>query len=291
MNSRTVTGRFAPSPTGDLHFGSLVSALGSYLAAKSRGGRWLIRVEDLDPPREVAGSAQRILQDLDTFGLHADAPILFQSDRHAAYELAIQHLLETGQAYYCGCTRKDLPASGIYPGTCRHGLAKGKKARAIRFLIDDQICSFEDSIQGHISESMSAESGDFIIKRADGLFAYHLASVVDDHYQCVTQVVRGADLLDSTCKQICLQRSLKFESPAYMHLPVVLSADGKKLGKREKSDPMRSMDPVECISSALGFLGQQVPANLPLPQLLSCAIDNWDESLIPHHPSIFAAKV
>lgn len=291
MNSRAVTGRFAPSPTGDLHFGSLVSALGSYLAAKSRGGHWLIRVEDLDPPREVAGSAQCILQDLDNLGLHADAAIMFQSDRQAAYELAIAYLLQTGQAYYCGCSRKDLPASGIYPGTCRNGLAKGKKARAVRFLINDQTCSFEDPIQGHISESMSRDSGDFIIKRADGLIAYHLASVVDDHHQRITQVVRGADLLDSTCKQICLQRALKFETPQYMHLPVVLSADGKKLSKREKSDPLHSLDPLECISNALRFLGQQVPVDLTLQRLLSRAIDNWDESVIPRQPSIFPAKV
>jgi len=161
----------------------------------------------------------------------------------------------------------------------------------VRFLIGDQTCSFEDAIQGRISESMSRASGDFIVKRADGLFAYHLASVVDDHYQRVTQVVRGADLLDSTCKQICLQRALKLESPEYMHLPVVLSADGKKLSKREKSDPLRSMDPVECISKALCFLGQQAPVNLPLQQLLSHAIDNWDESVIPRLSAIFPAKV
>lgn len=291
MNPEAVTGRFAPSPTGDLHFGSLVSALGSYLAAKSRGGKWLIRVEDLDPPREVAGSAQRILQDLDKLGLHADAAVMYQSTRQAAYESAVAHLLKTGQAYYCGCSRKDLPASGIYPGTCRNGLATGKKARAIRFLIGDQICSFEDAVQGHISETMSVDSGDFIIKRADGLFAYHLASVVDDHKQNISQVVRGADLLDSTCRQICLQRALNFESPAYMHLPVVLSADGKKLSKRDQADPLRSMEPIECISKALRFLGQQVPQAQSLPQLLGNAIEHWDESLIPRHPAIFPAKV
>ena len=291
MTPKVAIGRFAPSPSGDLHFGSLVSALGSYLASKSRGGRWLIRVEDLDPPRELAGSAQRILQDLQILGLSADAEVLYQSRRQTAYQDAVNCLLKTGQAYHCGCSRKDLPASGTYPGTCRNGIAKGKKPRAIRFLIKPQLCRFDDLLQGTITETMSGDSGDFIIKRADGLFAYHLASVVDDHFQQVTQVVRGADLLDSTCKQICLQRALGFNTPEYMHLPVVLSADGKKLSKRKKSDPLRSMDPTDSVISALHFLGQQPPSDLSLQQLLAWATKHWDESLIPHQPSIFPAKV
>jgi glutamyl-Q tRNA(Asp) synthetase len=289
--AKITTGRFAPSPSGDLHFGSLVSALGSYLAAKSRGGQWLIRIEDLDPPREVAGSAQRILQDLQTLGLTANAAVLYQSKRHNAYQNAVNRLLEAGQAYHCGCSRKDLPDSGIYPGTCRNGIAKGKKPRAVRFLITQQTCNFDDLVQGPISERMSCDSGDFVIKRADGLFAYHLASVIDDHHQQITQVVRGADLLDSTSKQICLQRALGFATPEYMHLPVVLGAGGKKLSKREQSDPLRNLDPADCLTSALRFLGQQPPANLTLQRLLAWAIEYWDESLIPHQPSIFPAKV
>ena len=290
MKSAAVIGRFAPSPTGDLHFGSLISAVGSYLAARYSGGQWLVRIEDLDPPREIQGSADRILHDLERLGLKADAAVLYQSSRSAAYQTAVDYLLETGQAYYCGCSRKDLPDSGIYPGTCRDGISDGKKPRAVRFLIKEQICSFTDRIQGVIREAMSLESGDFIIKRADGLHAYHLAVVIDDHFQGVTQVVRGADLLDSTSRQICLQRALGFDTPEYMHLPVAIDDQGRKLSKRDRSDPIRLLSPGKCIELALRFLRQQPPAGLPLDELWQWAETNWDEQRIPREATIFDRK-
>lgn len=290
MKPAAVIGRFAPSPTGDLHFGSLVSAVGSYLAAKSSGGQWLVRIEDLDPPREIQGSADRILHDLERLGLKADAAVLYQSNRSAAYQQAVDYLLETGQAYYCGCSRKELPDSGIYPGTCRAGIKDGKKPRSVRFLINQQTCAFTDRLQGVIRETMSAGSGDFIIKRADGLHAYHLAVVIDDHFQGITQIVRGADLLDSTSRQICLQRAMGFDTPEYMHLPVAFDDQGKKLSKRDRSDPIRLLSPGKCIKLALRFLGQQPPAGLSLDELWQWAETNWDEQRIPLGASIFDRK-
>lgn len=290
MKSASVIGRFAPSPTGNLHFGSLVSAVGSYLAATSAQSQWLVRTEDLDPPREVAGSADGILRDLQSAGLKPGAAVLYQSNRTAAYEQTVDYLLETGRAYYCGCSRKEIPESGIYPGTCRNGISAGKKARSVRFLIKPQTCIFTDKAQGIIKEAMSADSSDFIIKRADGLYAYHLAVVVDDHFQGVTQVVRGADLLNSTGKQVCLQRAMGFETPEYMHLPLVLDARGKKLSKRDCSDPVRQSAPAECIKLALRVLGQNPPAGLALDELWRWAESHWQEQRIPRTASIFDRK-
>ena len=290
MSAASVIGRFAPSPTGDLHFGSLLAAVGSNLAAVSAGGQWLIRIDDLDPPREVAGSAQRILRDLKTMGLESSAPVFYQSSRTAAYEAAVNQLLKSGHAYYCGCTRKDLPASGIYPGTCRNGIAKGKNARSIRFRIEPQTISFRDKVRGVVEETMSRDSGDFIIKRADGLHAYHLAAVVDDHFQGVTQVVRGADLLDSTSKQICLQRALGFAPFEYMHLPLVMGKNGQKLSKRDGSDPIGSRQPGRCIELALQVLGQRPPTGMPLKELWGWALNHWDEQRVPQTTTIFDFK-
>lgn len=290
MNSADIIGRFAPSPTGDLHFGSLTSAVGSYLAARSCRGQWLIRIEDLDPPREIEGSADSILHDLGSLGLKADAAVLYQSSRSAAYQQAVDYLLKSGQAYYCGCSRKQLPDSGIYPGTCRNGISGGKKPRSVRFLINQQSCTFTDRVQGVIEEYMSSESGDFIIKRADGLHAYHLAVVLDDHFQGVTQVVRGADLLDSTSKQICLQRAMGIATPEYMHLPIAFDDQGQKLSKRDHSDPIGQSSPAGSIELALRFLGQQPPAGLPLNELWRWAASNWDEQRIPREVSVFDRK-
>ncbi len=291
MKPTPVIGRFAPSPTGDLHFGSLVSAVGSYLEARSTGGSWLLRIEDIDPPREIAGSAKRIINDLHRLGLVADGPILYQSSRLDAYQQAINRLLEQELAYPCACSRKDLPTSGIYPGTCRNGLPEGRQARSIRFRVGDQTCEFTDQLQGHISDSPAGISGDFIIQRADGLFAYQLAVVVDDDYQAVNQVVRGADLLDSTSRQICLQKALGFESPDYMHLPVALSTDGRKLGKRDQADPVKHQDPVYAVSQALHFLGQKPPQGLSLDSLWGWALEQWNSKLIPRRKAILPSRV
>jgi len=281
MNPVPVIGRFAPSPTGDLHFGSLVSAVGSYLEARCAGGKWLLRIEDIDPPREVAGSARRIIDDLDRMGLRPDAPVLYQSSRLTAYQEIVEQLLHKGLAYTCGCSRKDLSGSGIYPGTCRNGIPPGRKPRSIRFRVDTDNCTFRDRVQGLVSGPLANPGGDFVIRRADGLYAYQLAVVVDDHYQGVTQVVRGADLLDSTSRQIILQQALGLPTPHYMHLPVAVSADGKKLSKRSRTDPVKHQQPAHAVHAALEFLGQQPPPHLSLNSLWEWAIEHWDSKLIP----------
>jgi glutamyl-Q tRNA(Asp) synthetase len=281
MNSNQLIGRFAPSPTGDLHFGSLVSAVGSVLEARTADGIWLLRIEDIDPPREIAGSANRIIQDLERLGLKPDGPVLYQSSRLDAYNGAINQLLKNGLAYRCACSRKDLPESGVYPGTCRNGIRDGKEARSVRLHVDRSVCVFIDKLQGRISETPADISGDFIIRRADGLIAYQLAVVIDDDFQGVTQVVRGADLLDSTSRQICLQKALGLKSPDYMHLPVVVSADGRKLSKQRQADPVKNQDPAYAVGQALNFLGQNPPANLPLKGLWDWAFEHWNSDLIP----------
>lgn len=286
MKSAPVIGRFAPSPSGDLHFGSLVAAVGSYLEAKSSGGSWLLRIEDIDPPREVAGSTSRMINDLHRLGMQPDGPVLYQSSRLDAYQRVVDQLLVKGLAYPCACSRKDLPASGIYPGTCRNGIADGKNPRSVRFCVDGSTCNFTDKLQGQISESLIDTSGDFIIHRADGLFAYQLAVVVDDDYQGVTQIVRGADLLDSTCRQICLQKALGLVTPDYMHLPVAISTDGKKLGKRMQTDPVKHQDPAYAVGQALHFLGQHPPAGLSLETLWVWALEHWNSDLIPRCKAI-----
>jgi len=286
MSPSSIIGRFAPSPSGDLHYGSLVSAVGSYLEAKSAGGSWLLRIEDIDPPREVSGSARRIISDLGRLGLEPDGPVLYQSSRLEAYQHAVDRLLGKGLAYPCACSRKDLPASGIYPGTCRNGIPEGKSPRSIRFRVDTGSVQFTDKLQGLISDSPAGISGDFIIRRADGLFAYQLAVVIDDDFQAVTQVVRGADLLDSTTRQICLQEALGFESPDYMHLPVALAADGKKLSKRLEADPVKHQDPGFAVEQALRFLGQKPPTGLALDILWKWALEHWNSDLIPHRKAI-----
>lgn len=291
MNPGPVIGRFAPSPSGDLHFGSLVAAVGSYLEAKSGGGLWLLRIEDIDPPREIAGSATRIIDDLHRLGMAPDGPVLYQSSRLDAYQHEINRLLEKGLAYPCACSRKDLPASGIYPGTCKNGITGGKEPRSVRFCVDSGSCQFTDKLQGLVSDSPAGISGDFVIQRADGLYAYQLAVVVDDDFQGITQVVRGADLLDSTYRQIFLQKALGFVTPDYMHLPVALSLDGKKLGKRIKTDPLKNQDPAIAVGQALRFLGQNPPPGLSLDDLWAWALKHWNNNLIPRRQEILAPKV
>jgi len=281
-HSSAYAGRFAPSPTGDLHFGSLVAAVASFLQARHAMGRWLVRIEDIDPPREVPGSAAAILRDLDRLGLKSDGPVLYQSTRTEAYQSAIEILLRQDKAYWCGCSRKDLPASGIYPGTCRNGLAKGKSHRSVRLRVGSVSLEFADLIQGDIRENLDTEVGDFVIQRTDGLPAYQLAVVIDDAFQGITQVVRGADLLDSTARQIYLQRCLGLESPSYAHIPLAMHSDGKKLGKRHGTDPVASVPAAEAIFLALKFLGQSPPQGMELEQLWAWAIENWQLASIPH---------
>jgi glutamyl-Q tRNA(Asp) synthetase len=285
------TGRFAPSPTGDLHFGSLLAAVASYLEARAAGGRWLVRIEDIDPPREVAGSATRILRDLRRLGLRSDLPVLYQSTRRAAYQAAASDLLERGLAFRCGCSRADLPASGVYPGTCRGGLPRGKKPRAVRLRVPEDTLTFTDRIQGAVAENLAATVGDFVIWRADDLPAYQLAVVVDDAFQGISQVVRGVDLLDSTARQIWLQRCLGLPTPTYAHFPVAVDQDGNKLSKRLGSDPIVNADPARALEAALRFLGQACPGGLELGSLWRWAEQHWRLSAIPRQaePSAFPA--
>jgi glutamyl-Q tRNA(Asp) synthetase len=275
-------GRFAPSPTGALHFGSLVAALASWLDARRAGGQWLVRMEDLDRPRVVAGAADTILRQLEAFGLEWDGPVVYQSARLDLYQAAIRKI-ET-HSYPCACTRKELEDSAlaidgsrIYPGTCRAGLAPGKAARALRLRTDAVPIRFVDRVRGEISQSLETEVGDFVVRRADGLIAYQLAVVVDDEAQGVTDVVRGADLLDSTPRQIYLQRLLGFASPRYLHLPVAVNAAGEKLAKQTKAADARAQD----LPRALRFLGIPAPDGLPSRELPLWAVEHWDPARLP----------
>ena len=272
------TGRFAPSPTGPLHFGSLAAALASWLDARAAGGRWLLRIEDLDAPRELPGAADDIRRALERFGLHWDGEVIYQSRRGALYEKALQRLRES--CYPCGCTRREIADSSlglaadgaqIYPGTCRRGLPGGKTARALRLKIPDEKIVFEDRVQGRVEQHLAREVGDFVLRRADGQFAYQLAVVVDDAAQGVTDVVRGADLFDSSARQIALQRLLGLPTPRYLHIPAVVDAAGEKLSKQTGAVPVAAAD----LPRALRFLGQ------PPADDLEEAVGNWNPSLIP----------
>ena len=289
-------GRFAPSPTGPLHFGSLVAAVGSYLEAKCRGGEWLVRMEDLDTPREQPGAAEAILRTLAACGMGWDGEPLYQSRRSVAYSGALARLEAQGLVYVCGCSRREIADSGlgpdgalIYPGTCRKGLAPGKTPRATRVRVDHEPIEFEDIIQGKLSQDLAAEAGDFVLRRADGLYAYQLAVVVDDGEQGITDVVRGADLLDSTPRQIYLQRLLGLPTPRYLHLPAAVNAAGEKLSKQTLAPPVDARDPVPALVQVMDFLGQAPPAQLgraSLAEFWHWALAHWDAQRIPRRRSL-----
>lgn len=284
-------GRFAPSPTGPLHFGSLVAAVGSFLEAKSQGGEWLVRIDDLDLPRCVAGMTDGILRTLEAFGLGWDGEIVHQSRRDALYCAALAELEKIGAVYPCACTRKEIADSAIgrdgaaiYPGICRNGPAPGKTARAVRLRVDERLVEFQDGVRGRICQQLELEVGDFVVRRADGLFAYQLATVVDDAAQGITQVVRGGDLLDSTPRQIYLQTLLGLPVPDYVHLPVAVNAHGEKLGKQTSAPSVAIARPVAALFEVLHFLGQQPPAELReavLDSFWLWAVNNWRRENIP----------
>ncbi|MFM0045043.1 tRNA glutamyl-Q(34) synthetase GluQRS [Paraburkholderia sediminicola] len=266
----TYRGRFAPSPTGPLHFGSLVSALASWLDARAHGGAWLVRIEDIDGPRTVPGAAEEILSTLDHFGMHADEPPLWQSHRIARYQEALEQLKATGLIYPCGCTRKEIADSLLhtharnttlaYPGTCRNGL-HGKPARAWRLRVPDgdtAVITFEDRWQGKQTQNLATEVGDFVLKRADDQWAYQLAVVVDDADANITHIVRGADLMDSTARQIYLQRCLDVPTPAYLHVPVVTNDQGEKLSKQNGATALDNDKPLETLGAAARHLGLEM---------------------------------
>jgi len=247
-----------------------VAAVGSWLFARSESGRWLVRIEDVDTTRVVRGSAEEILDALRRYGLEWDGEIVWQSRRTGLYDRALALLREQGLIYGCACSRADLENEALYPGTCRDGVAEGKVARAIRFRAPHDVIAFDDRIVGHVEENVAEQTGDFVIRRADGLFAYQLAVVVDDGDQGVTQVVRGADLLASTARQIALQRALGITQPEYAHLPLVVNPDGMKLGKREGSLPLPTLDDArvrETLSAALHHLGFAIDIDTPRAML------------------------
>ncbi|WP_019140012.1 tRNA glutamyl-Q(34) synthetase GluQRS [Noviherbaspirillum massiliense] len=258
-------GRFAPSPTGPLHRGSLVAAMASYLDAKASHGRWLVRIEDIDEARTMPGAAEAILQCLLALGMQWDEEVVWQSRRKPLYEAAFQRLAP--YVYPCGCTRREIADSrigigpdgaAVYPGTCRTGLAPGKAARAYRLRVPDPAMAqitFEDRWIGRVSQNLATEVGDFVLKRADGFWAYQLAVVVDDGDQGVTDVVRGADLLDSTPRQIYLQRLLGLPTPRYLHVPVLTNAAGEKLSKQTGAQALDLARPLEELNAAARFLG------------------------------------
>ena len=283
-------GRFAPSPTGDLHFGSLLAAVGSFLQARSKGGKWLVRIEDIDPPREIPGSGQRIMADLERLGLKPDEPVLLQSTRSKAHSDVTQTLLQSGKAFCCSCSRSDLPQSGIYPGTCRDGVEGSSERMSIRVRVGHAEIRFTDKVMGLVNQDLASEVGDFVIRRSDGLPAYHLAVVTDDAFQGITEVVRGADLLDSTPRQVFLQQALHLPTPGYLHLPMATTSKGGKLSKRFKSDPINRADPVAVIEQALQFLGHAPPANLELEALWAWSIEHWNTESIPRRATIPVSK-
>ncbi|CAB3786749.1 tRNA glutamyl-Q(34) synthetase GluQRS [Pararobbsia alpina] len=281
-------GRFAPSPSGPLHAGSLVSALASFLDARAHHGRWLVRIEDIDGPRTMAGAAEQILQSLDRFGMRSDTPPIWQMQRLAHYEHALERLIEAGRVYPCGCTRKEIADSLTnlrerhqtlaYPGTCRDGL-HGKPPRAWRLRVpdgEDAVIRFEDRWLGPQQQDLASEVGDFVLKRADGQWAYQLAVVVDDADAGITDIVRGADLLDSTARQIYLQRCLSLPTPRYLHVPVVNDAYGEKLSKQTEAQAIDDAHPLEALAAASRHLGLlKASEATTLDAFYGIAIEEW----------------
>lgn len=289
-------GRFAPSPSGLLHFGSLITALASYLQAKSNNGEWLVRIEDIDPPREVVGAAQKILFTLEQFGLHWDRDVLYQSNRLTIYQDIINTLLKNKLAYYCNCTRQRIHGltNQTYDNHCRHlQLSRTtQQPMAVRIKQTSSIDSFVDGIRGKQTIMSNDASEDFIIYRKDGLIAYNLAVVIDDHYQGVTEIVRGADLLSVTFKQLSLYQLFNFTVPHYYHLPLALNSDRRKLSKQNHAQPISTNNVRQLTVDALRFLGQSIPDNwqdVSQEQLLQWAIDHWQIKDIPKNDKLISS--
>ena len=297
-----LTGRFAPSPSGPLHFGSLVAALASYCEVKSRRGLWLLRIEDVDTPRVVAGASEQILRDLEAFGFAWDGAVSYQSDRFDQYQYYLDKLLAQGDCYACECSRRSLrkrgvrsgPLGQIYPGLCRlkqlpvanHSLRLNtENANSVGFL---------DRVYGQFSLNLPESVGDFVLKRADSIFAYHLAVVVDDQLQGINQIVRGADLLENTCLHLYLQQKLAFATPEYMHIPLVNNAQGVKLSKQTGARALDHQRASRLLVAALRHLGQVTSPDLEYNnprEVLQWASDNWSPGLIPVEPAAVAERI
>ncbi|MFA0084177.1 tRNA glutamyl-Q(34) synthetase GluQRS [Vibrio sp. 10N.261.51.F12] len=278
-------GRFAPSPSGPLHFGSLVAALGSYFQAKAKSGKWLVRIEDIDPPREVDGAAALILKTLDAYHLHWDDDVLYQSSRLEAYQQQINDWLSSGDAYLCECTRRQIKDSGgFYQGTCRHKNLLPSENQAVRLTLQHPVASFDDQRYGALTIPTGLIHEDFIIKRRDGLFAYNLAVVLDDIYQGVTEVVRGADLIEPTGRQISLYKTLGASSIDYLHLPLAIDESGNKLSKQNHAAGINLANPTPTLIQAMRFLGFVLDDHMTsaTPQeLLNWGVKNWHLGQLP----------
>lgn len=283
-------GRYAPSPTGELHKGSLLAALASFLQAKAHGAPWYMRIDDLDTPRTVSGAASSILRTLEAFGLCWDGPVLYQSQRHSAYVEALAGLRAQGRLFDCGCTRREAQTGPpgldgpIYPGTCRAGLPAGHEARSIRVVVDDERVTITDRIQGFYQQNLAVDIGDFVLCRADGIVAYQLATVVDDAAQGVAEVVRGADLLSSTPRQLFLGRALGYAEHSYAHVPLLVDEQGEKLGKSNGSLALDARRRGDELVAALALLGQKPTPDLaaePVDAIVQWGIDHWRLQAVP----------
>ena len=279
-------GRFAPSPSGPLHLGSLFTALASFLEARSRGGEWWVRIDDIDPQRTQAGVADRILFSLESLGLTWDGTVLYQSQRTDRYRAGLESLKTRGLIYACDCSRRELSeettglANGIYPGFCRHKpLPPEGQNHALRVQVGETLVSFEDRVRGPVTQDLAREVGDFIVYRRDAAFAYHLATVMDDADQGITEVLRGQDLLDSTPRQIYLQQRLNLPTPTYAHIPILLNPDGQKLSKRTLAPEAETRHPGPLLGYLLALLQHPLPPDLvsaPVTDILAWAREQWD---------------
>ncbi|PKF61288.1 tRNA glutamyl-Q(34) synthetase GluQRS [Psychromonas sp. psych-6C06] len=292
MSQSGYIGRFAPSPSGSLHFGSLVAALGSYLQAKSKQGKWLVRIEDIDPPREVDGASEDILATLSAYGLHHDDRVIYQSQQSTHYEQALKAFKQQQLSYNCDCTRKIIKQQGgLYLGYCRER-ALSAEDNALRINVAklaQPITHFYDLLQGEVTLNKQQADEDFIIKRKDGLYAYNLAVVIDDINQGVTEIVRGADLLPTTGKQICLYQLLGQKTPSYIHLPLVVTEPGLKLSKQNHALAIDKQNPIPTLLKALAFLGHEVPALVnkgSCESILNWAVKNWCLTKVPKQTEI-----
>ena len=285
--SNIYRGRFAPSPTGPLHLGSMLTAVGSYLQAKHNNGQWLVRMEDLDPPREMSGAADNILRTLENFGLYWDEEINYQSQRYEFYRDALQQLEQQKLLYPCSCSRKSIQENGaiagkiglVYPGTCRHKKDTRWKNKAIRINVPNQTLRFKDLIQGDITQQLATDIGDISLQRANGLYAYHIAVVVDDYLQNITEIVRGYDLLSCTPIQIYLQQCLNYQLPRYIHLPIIVNKNNEKLSKQTGAKSIENESPAPILLLILQLLKQNPPTELKdanKHELLTWAIKHWN---------------
>lgn len=292
MHSSGYIGRFAPSPTGELHLGSLVAAVASYLDARANHGKWLVRMEDIDPPRAQPGADRLILLALEAHALHWDDSVLFQSTRSDAYREAIDFLIDSDLAYCCSCSRQELKGHPVYPGFCSKK-SIGTEEAAIRIRVKPETISFRDEVQGVQSEQMADQVGDFVVQRKDGLFAYQLAVAIDDAHQNITKVVRGYDLLSSTSRQIYIQHTLEVSSPDYCHVPILVNSEGQKLSKQNQAQALDLACCSRNLYRVLCALNQNPPAGLDklLPEdVLKWAISHWEIGKIPKSgalPGIF----